>query len=206
MMARIRRRKLSSRAKGLLAEASGKESFLLKDYSREDFDAADELVLDLLRPYRLSLLIDVANVRDNDAASWFWKKWNSNFKVESRSEIELLQLRDQLRAIWRDPVSANAEMLINDWLTVHGSQHSQQFRCSIRKSMFLPNPGSLLGMLIQGILEHWKHFKYCTNSQCGTPYFVAKRSDQSVCDSGICKAEKQKEHARKWWREKRSKK
>jgi hypothetical protein len=29
---------------------------------------------------------------------------------------------------------------------------------------------------------------------------------QSVCDAGICKAERQKEHARKWWNQNRSKK
>ena len=37
------------------------------------------------------------------------------------------------------------------------------------------------------------------------PYFVAKRKDQTVCDAEVCKAEKQREHALKWWRANRAK-
>lgn len=60
-------------------------------------------------------------------------------------------------------------------------------------------------MLIQGVFEHWRHFSYCANADCQAPYFIAKRIDQTVCDAGICKAERQREHARKWWNENRAK-
>ncbi len=61
-------------------------------------------------------------------------------------------------------------------------------------------------MLIQGIFEHWEHFKFCANPHCAAPFFVAKRSDQMVCDAGDCKAAKQREHALKWWRTNRGQK
>ena len=61
-------------------------------------------------------------------------------------------------------------------------------------------------MLIQGVFEHWKNFKICANSDCVAPYFIAKRQDQTVCDAEICKAERQREHMRKWWNENRAKK
>jgi len=61
-------------------------------------------------------------------------------------------------------------------------------------------------MLIVGVFDHWGHFKYCANPKCATPYFIAMRKDQTVCDAEICKAEKQREHARRWWNENRAKK
>ena len=59
-------------------------------------------------------------------------------------------------------------------------------------------------MLIQGVFEHWKHFQFCANRDCAAPYFIAKTKDQTVCDAEMCKAEKQREHALKWWRENRA--
>ena len=61
-------------------------------------------------------------------------------------------------------------------------------------------------MLIQGVFEHCRLFKFCANPSCVAPYFVAKRRDQTVCDAGECKAERKREHALKWWNENRSKK
>ena len=60
-------------------------------------------------------------------------------------------------------------------------------------------------MLIQGVFEHRRQFKYCSNPDCSAPYFIAKRKDQTVCDAEICKAEKQRQHALKWWNENRAK-
>jgi hypothetical protein len=61
-------------------------------------------------------------------------------------------------------------------------------------------------MLIQGFFENSRHFKHCANSDCVAPYFIAKRKDQKVCDAEICKAERQRQHALKWWNENRAKK
>lgn len=79
------------------------------------------------------------------------------------------------------------------------------FLCSTKVDRLIPNPNCLRAMLVQGVFEHWSHFSYCANSDCAAPYFIAKRKDQTVCDAEVCKAEKQREHARKWWNENRAK-
>jgi len=80
------------------------------------------------------------------------------------------------------------------------------FFCSIPTGNLVPDPNCLRAMLIKGVFEHWRHFSYCANADCQAPYFVAKRVDQTVCDAEICKAERQREHARKWWNQNRAKK
>jgi|KBSMisStandDraft_5_1062788.scaffolds.fasta_scaffold181842_2 hypothetical protein len=79
------------------------------------------------------------------------------------------------------------------------------FLCSPKFDKLLPDPNCLRAMLVQGVFEHLRHFSYCANSDCAAPYFIAKRTDQTVCDAGICKAERQREHARKWWKQNRTK-
>jgi hypothetical protein len=78
------------------------------------------------------------------------------------------------------------------------------FFCWLPTRELLPDTRALRPMLIQGIFEHWGRLKYCSNVDCVTPYFVARRKDQRVCDAEVCKAEKQREHARKWWSENRA--
>jgi hypothetical protein len=79
------------------------------------------------------------------------------------------------------------------------------FSCWLPTRTLLPDIRSMRPMLIQGVFEHWGHLKYCVNPNCVSPYFVGKRTDQLVCDAEICKAERQREHARKWWNENRAK-
>jgi hypothetical protein len=80
------------------------------------------------------------------------------------------------------------------------------FSCWLPTRTLLPDTRGLRPMLIKGVFEHWGHFKYCANPDCVSPYFIGKRKDQIVCDAEICKREKQREHARKWWNENRAKK
>jgi hypothetical protein len=80
------------------------------------------------------------------------------------------------------------------------------FSCWLPTRTLLPDTRGLRPMLIQGVFEHWGHFKYCANLNCVTPYFIGTRKDQIVCDAEICKAERQREHARKWWNENRARK
>ena len=149
---------------------------------------------------------------------------------------QLTAIRDELRRIWRmsnakrlsfDTWSIEgaeshaspdllASQILTEWLSWRPSPETTQrtvpgdeyipFICSIRSRQFVPDWRALRPMLVQSVLEHWGHFKYCANSDCASPYFIAKRKDQTVCDAEICKAEKQREHARKWWNENRSKK
>ena len=79
------------------------------------------------------------------------------------------------------------------------------FHSSIQAGCLFPDSMSLRAMLIQGVFENCQYFKCCSSPNCSTPYFIAKRKDQTVCDAEICKAEKQRQHALKWWRENRAK-
>jgi hypothetical protein len=80
------------------------------------------------------------------------------------------------------------------------------FGCWLPMRCLIPDTRSIRPMLIQGVFEHWGHFRYCSNSVCATPYFIAKRKDQVVCNAEICKAERQRQHVLRWWNENRAKK
>ena len=108
-----------------------------------------------------------------------------------------------------------ASQILTKWLAWRPSPETTQrtapgeyvpFVCWILSRQFVPDWRALRPMLIQGVLEHYGHLKYCANSDCASPYFIAKRKDQTVCNAEICKAEKQREHARKWWSDNRAKK
>jgi hypothetical protein len=189
---------------------------LLHGDLRKVSDAQDEALLFITYPDRLLLLTDVANLRDEVADKWFWKKWELKIRIEWKKDF--LEIRDELRAVWREPASSGSELVLKGWLDWRPSQlhlavykymgwtlPDVPFKCSIKDSKFVPDVFSLRAMLIQGILEHWEHFRFCANASCAAPHFVAKRRDQTICDAGDCKAEKQRQHALKWWRANRAK-
>lgn len=88
---------------------------------------------------------------------------------------------------------------------------------ALRPLTFSKYSQNLIAVLTQH-LDHWCSIcrqlvsdavaPQCQDAADGfdCPFFIAKRKDQTVCDAEICKAEKQREHARKWWNENRSKK
>jgi hypothetical protein len=221
-MTQLLRRKLSSAARKLLDEADPSK-FAWARLAGTPPEIIDEASLFETFPIRLRLLTDVANLRDAEAVSWFWKHWAGRINLERKQE--LLQLRDDLRAIWKRPDSPSSQEILDSWLVWTPSQAQMEldghfrgggvkrkawdylaFRCSLRACKLIPNLHSLRAMLVQGILEHWHHFRYCASRECLAPYFIAKRRDQTVCDSEACKASKQREHALKWWNENRAKK
>jgi hypothetical protein len=222
---------------------------------------------------RQGLLLDVANLRGEDAITWFWKRWGW---LWPETPQDLIELRDELQQVWRSdvelsdraasgfvdfelifagthaPSAAPANHFLNKWLSWRPSAEQEEtrrslnrnhvlaaaanpvvrsafgedidglsathistqqwwniaapFKCSLLSRRLIPEPHNLRAMLVQGVLEHWGRLKYCANTHCLSPYFIARRKDQTVCDAEICKAEKQREHARKWWNENRSKK
>ena len=150
---------------------------------------------------------------------WFQEKWKGRIREELA--VDLAALSENLRYIWRKSRIDVADHILNQWLawrptTAMFKKYLQSeieppdakktndyvpFECSIGAGRLVPDFGSLRAMLIQGVLENWKDFKQCANPDCVTPYFIAKRKDQVVCDAEICKAERQREHALKWWRD-----
>jgi len=218
-MAQSGKPKLSSNAKRLLDEAQTDPSSLVTAGLAYDDDRIDQAWLAWTYEDRKLLLHDLANLRDESALPRFWRRK----KVGGYAEpiIDIMQLRDELREVWTaGNRSLYAETVLNKWLRWQPSDEQVQnlqkydvvpadfipFACSVRSRRLVPNYLSLRSMLIQGVFEHWGHLKKCANRDCATPYFIAKRKDQTVCDAEACKAEKQREHALKWWKQNRAKK
>jgi hypothetical protein len=78
-------------------------------------------------------------------------------------------------------------------------------RCSLADGRLIFNRIDVRTMLIQGVFERFDHFKICENNECLAPFFIARRTDQIVCNAESCKAEKQREYARSWWNQNRGK-
>lgn len=173
---------------------------------------------------RRDLLCDLANTKPKpDRIKWFQEKWHGRIREESSRD--LIELGEELRAVWKRPRIGGAEEVLDKWLAWRPlaatfRKYSESaierpdagkardylpFECSIGAGRLVPNWVHLRAMLIQGVLEHWKHFKFCANADCAAPYFIAKRKDQTVCDAEICKAERQRAHALKWWHGNRTK-
>jgi hypothetical protein len=216
-MAQAGMRKLSSRAKKQLQEQQANPLAFAAAGLSGDEDVADDAWLAMTYETRKLLLHDLANMRDEAAIPWFWRRRTGMF-VEPI--VDVMGMRDELRGIWTGR-QHYAQNVLNKWLRWlpskdHVEIHRRPiaeipsafmpFGCSLDARRLIPNYSSLRSMLIQGVFEHWGYFKTCSNPDCASPYFIAKRKDQTVCDSGVCKAEKQRQHALKWWTENRAKK
>jgi len=222
-LARLQKPKLSSAAKKLLAQ-SDRLGCLPQSLLREaPPEIVDEAFLFDTYPVRRRLLTDLANLWNADAVTPFWKRWARVLSPEW--EHEILELRNELRAIWQEPESASSQQTLDKWLrwspsaghlalhkAIYGTDERERepryympFWCSLRAGKLVPNFLSNRAMMIQGVLENWQHFRFCTNPECLSPYFIAKRRDQTVCDAGDCKAIRQREHALKWWNANRAK-
>jgi len=172
---------------------------------------------------RRELMCDLANTYPGpDRVKWFQEKWHGRIRKESVRN--LVELGEELRAVWKRPRIDGAEKILDKWLAWRPSAAAFRkyeeseierpdaekagdylpFQCSVGAGRLVPNWVHLRAMLIQGVLEHWENFKLCANADCAAPYFIAKRKDQTICDAEICKAEKQRAHARKWWNENRA--
>jgi len=228
MMTQSRAKKPSSSGGAFKGKTREQVRELLLESTRSDYEeyggAGEKFLLGDTFPVRQELLCDLANTKaDPDSIRWFQQKWNGS--VRDERPLDLVALAENLRYVWRKPRIDLAEDVLNQWLAWRPSEGAFKkyleadmepplaakardylpFDCSIAAGRLVPEFVSLRAMLIQGVFEHWKHFQCCANEDCAAPYFIAKRKDQTVCDAEICKAEKQREHALRWWREKRSK-
>jgi hypothetical protein len=137
-----------------------------------------------------------------------WLAWRPSVEQEesrkssNRNAVLAVATNPVARSILGEDIkSVPALVSTSRWWNV-----AAPFKCSLWSRRLTPEPRNLRAMLVQGVLEHWGHFKHCANRECVSPYFIAKRKDQTVCDAEICKAERQREHARKWWNENRAQK
>jgi hypothetical protein len=234
MMAQKKARKHSSSLEELrgktaeeLADILARPSRLVQyvnQYVEERAGEAEHLLLQTTVRVRRRLLCELANTGPEDGPiRRFQKQWQSTLRAESL--LDLVELGEGLRFMWRRPAIHRAERVLNEWLAGRAAasdsgqgQKAQRtkrsqpaetvtgaipFVCSLGAGRLVPDWKDMRAMLIQGVFENWRHFSYCANESCATPHFIAKRKDQVVCDAEICKAEKQRAHALKWWHENR---
>jgi len=110
-MVQSKKPKLSSRARKLLQEISVDNFALLKAVFSGHADVAEEALLLATYPERQRLLVDVANLRDEKATLWFWKKWIGWIRPERNRD--LIQISDELRTVWRRPESLGSNRVLD---------------------------------------------------------------------------------------------
>ena len=154
---------------------------------------------------RKDLLLSLANMKEQTAITWFWRKWSGTLWPEDSDE--LLVVADELRAIWKCDAEISLDLLrkylvqkpediLNKWLRWRPSPEQVEvrkskllketqerlpeafnflrrststeghfenvaiaFRCSLWSRSLVPEQRNLRSMLIQGVFEHWRHFR-----------------------------------------------
>lgn len=177
-------------------------------YVEEHAPEAERLQLSMTLAVRRRLLCELANTQPKpDRVRWFKDRWQATLFAQFPEDV--VPLGEQLRFIWGRPSIDRAEAVLNEWLawrpkkTEKSALGSIPFVCSLGAGRLVPDRGDLRAMLIQGVFENWRHLSVCANADCAAPYFIARRKDQVICDAEVCKAEKQRAHALKWWHENR---
>lgn len=102
---------------------------------RRDTDEVFAFYMQGLRRY---LLLDMANLRGQDAVSWFWKKW---LGLWPETPQDLIELRNELRRVWVIDSAQRlasrigafvselpAEYLLNKWLEWRATAEQNETR------------------------------------------------------------------------------
>lgn len=120
---------------------------------------------------------------------------------------EMVQVRDNLRAIWREPDLRRREWLafrLRELLMAKADPRFIQAAGVISGPEVnlidrLPPPSPFEQTIMQ-LLKSADRSRYCANADCPAPYFLAKRRSQKYC-SDACSRPAQKEFKRRWWDE-----
>jgi len=164
---------------------------------------------------RRELLIDLANLGDDDCG-WFWKKWGPglrkagrrgglSFRRQVANDQELLDLREELRLIWKRRNQSHARATVFSWLNSSTSYSLPPFVVVSVDIGCSPNPLNFRVQLGYGAAElAWK-MAVCENPSCDNPYFLKYRdSRQRVCgETNECREFGQREVKKTWWKNNR---
>jgi hypothetical protein len=120
---------------------------------------------------------------------------------------QIIQVRDALRAIWREP-----DVRRREWLTFRVREHlmaktDPRFMHAegvisgpeVNLIDRLPPPSPFEQVIMQ-LLKSADRARYCASPDCPAPYFLAKRRSQKYC-SDACSKPAQSEFKRRWWAE-----
>jgi hypothetical protein len=147
---------------------------------------------------RREMLLNLANVEGPDCGP-FWRSTQWTSKV---ADSELLQLRDELRAVLnagsRDTDSASA--IVNRWLRVKSQEGASPFVVNAHIRSIRINPGNLRVSLAFAVFELLGKVGRCANPDCPAPYYIKRKKKYRFCDRPDCQAFGQRQHKREWWR------
>jgi len=137
-----------------------------------------------------------------------WLSWRPSVEQErayqaAQSERETPSQEELLKDIFSSVSTVESRHERSQWMLPSGYV---PFSSWLPRRSLVPDTRALRPMLVQGVFEHWGYLRNCANADCVTPYFIAKRKDQVVCNAEVCKAERQRQHVSKWWNEHRAKK
>jgi hypothetical protein len=152
-------------------------------------------------------LSEQLGVLGNEAASDVKKALGieeSELQTEEMSNLAnwfyyVQELRKLLRLIWREPDLRTKEYGLF-LLQQKAFERENYFQLS---SSEFPIPLPFPGKLEQAFLHLRRassRVRYCSNPDCLTPYFFAKRRNQKYC-SDACAIPAQREAKRQWWAE-----
>lgn len=109
-------------------------------------------------------------------------------RVENPGAMYFYTVREELRSAWRQPTALSRQISLMGLLWQYATGHPQ----SIHADPFTV-------MLVRA-LQIADRMRYCGNSSCPAPYFVARRRSQKYCGDA-CSLPAQREHKRSWWLE-----
>jgi hypothetical protein len=168
--------------------------------------------------WRKDLLVDLANLEDSDCERFWrsrlWLRSPGGIRREQPDYIdllrqqadnaELLQIRNDLRAIWDRRPDSN--LILNSWLEWR-SASLRPFLPMIQMGYVRPNPVHLRVQLVFGVCESATKLAHCQAEGCPSPYFLRYRDErQRFCDRPQCLEFGQRLHKKVWARKARKEK
>ncbi len=170
-------------------------------FSETSEKAIKEVFEDAFYQDRKRLLLELANLHDAGFER-FQRRLGARFwRVNQQSVFDL---RDGLRRIWeRDTPLSVKQSILDMWAKwIPRGFNRLGYRAwypSLSLGRLVPAGESLHAQLVQGVLEHSRHFARCGNPGCAVSYFLARRNDQKYCENGECTRYARNRHALKWW-------
>jgi hypothetical protein len=183
-----------------------RSTLVLPKHTRKQLAAYRRAKIGDAKDSRQELLCDLANLQEH-GLNHFWRrrKLFASHKIRSN---ELLQLRDQLRDVWRGDLH-----WLDHWL-MNANRVTPMFirpQALIRNQavpqmqLALVNPLNLHLQLFFGIVENGPKLVVCGNPNCPAPYFLRyKDARQQFCDREECLGYGQRQHKRIWWQKNRA--
>jgi hypothetical protein len=160
-----------------------------------------------MAPEIMSILLKAPNLNDEERQKWaaasLQKKWQISV---TETDVQVaLAMQSLLREAWK------GERLAVELIQYGESRHAKQEALGPPRLTVAPSGKGITlhakdlwsFIRVAFLLDSERRLmKVCTNPDCPTPYFLAKRKDQKYCERGDCTAFAQRQYALGWWERK----